>query len=195
MADTENEQTVDEDEELRQRREAIELAQEELELEDRLRDRRDQQSATADTALAIHLAGVAETARDRRLSEADELQHRARVERARGNHDLDRAAAEPDAPGADETAARGRVHRRNAVAADDQASANDRVARQYDAKARALRSEVETAQQPGPPPASNAAIPPERAPEARVIRKEPRKKRRREQEEDPKALRHNGLGL
>ncbi|TCO46311.1 hypothetical protein EV646_107335 [Kribbella antiqua] len=194
MADTEDEQTVDEDEELRQRREAIELAQDQLELEDRLRNRRDQQSATAETALAIHLAGVAETARDHRLSEADELQHRARLERARGNHDLDRTAVEPDAPGADETAARGRVHRRNAVAADDQARANDRVANRYDAEARALRSEVESAQQPGQPPASDAAYRPERAPEARVIRRRERKKRL-EEEEDPNALRHKGLGL
>jgi hypothetical protein len=174
-----------EEEEDELRKEELELAaREERELEE-VRERRQ----VLETTEAIRLAEVAESARDRhrRLAGGERLQ--ARSDWAHGNHLLDEAAARPDEPGADATAAAGRRYQRAANREDGKAEYDDHVADRYDAEARDRRSE---ARQSGQPPAVEAVRnPPTEAPQARKF---VRRKRAKQRERDPKALREFGLG-
>ncbi len=147
--------------------------------------------ATAETTEAMRLAEVAEVQRDRHRDDAAAQRRQGRSDRAHGHHLLDEAAARPDEPGADATAAKGRRYQRAAEREDRAARYNDGAADRYDAEARDRRSEA--AQQPGQPPAGEAVRnPPDETPIARKFIK--RKHVKQQRERDPGALRDIGLG-
>jgi hypothetical protein len=185
-------------EEARREEELEQIHEEEIELAARderelieTRRRREVLDATAETTEAMRLADVAETQRDRRRDDAAAQRRQGRSDRAHGHHLLDEAAARPDEPGADATAAAGRRYQRAAEREDRAARADDRRADRYDAEARDRRSEA--AQQPGQPPAEEAVRnPPDKTPIARKFIK--RKHLKQQRERDPGALRDIGLG-
>ncbi len=157
---------ADKDDELVEEREAEELeraADEELELEE-IRDRRELLDATAETAEAIRLAEANEAASIRHRELADAERRQARSDHAHGNHLLDEAAARPDEPGADATAAAGRRYQRAGAREDREAAYDDRVADRYAGEQA---------------PASDAARRPAQPPEARKFI-QPRKTKKRE---------------
>lgn len=172
--------------------EEVELAaREERELEER-RSRRELLDATAETTRAIRLAEVAETVRDRLRSEAGAERRQGRSDWAHGNRLLDEAAARPDEPGADATAAAGRRYQRAGEREFREARYDDRTADRYDAVARDRRSEAAEGPQPEQPPASEAVRnPPSKAPRARKFVK---RRKRATRDRDPKALRDFGIG-
>jgi hypothetical protein len=147
--------------------------------------------ATAETTEAMRLADVAEVQRDRRRDDAAAQRRQGRGDRAHGHHLLDEAAARPDEPGADATAAAGRRYQRAAEREERAARYNEGAADRYDAEARDRRSEA--AQQPGQPPAGEAVRnPPDETPIARKFIK--RKHLKQQREREPGALRDIGLG-
>jgi len=159
---------ADKDDELVEEREAEELeraANEERELEE-IRDRRELLDATAETAEAIRLAEANEAASIRHREFADAERRQARNDHAHGNHLLDEAAARPDEPGADATAAAGRRYQRAGDREDREAAYDDRVADRY------AGARVEQA------PASDAARRPAQPPEARKFIQPRRTKKR-----------------
>ncbi|MFG1819016.1 hypothetical protein ACGFIF_34995 [Kribbella sp. NPDC049174] len=179
-----------EEEELEQvHEEEIELAaKDERELIETRRRR--ELVATKETTEALRLADVAETQRDRRRDDAAAERRQGRSDRAHGRHLLDEAAARPDEPGADATAAAGRRYQRAAEREDRAARYDERAADRYDAEARDRRSEA--AQQPGQPPAEEAVRnPPTETPTARKF---DRKLVRKQRKTQPGELSDIGLG-
>ncbi|GAB2638175.1 hypothetical protein [Kribbella swartbergensis] len=172
--------------------EEIELdAQEERELQE-VRHRREVLDATAETTEAMRLADVAESRANRLRSDAAAERRQGRSDRAHGHHLLDEAAARPDEPGADATAAAGRRYQRAAEREDRAARYDEGAADRYDAEARDRRSEA--AHQPGQPPAAEAVRnPPAETPTARKYVKR-RKQLKKQRTRNPGELRDIGLG-
>ncbi|MFK4083224.1 hypothetical protein ACI2LF_03885 [Kribbella sp. NPDC020789] len=158
---------ADKDEELlEEREEELErAANEERELEE-IRDRRELLDATAETVEAIRLADANDAAVARHRALADAERRQARSDHAHGNHLLDEAAARPDEPGADATAAAGRRYQRAGDREEREAAYDDRVADRYAAP----REQA---------PASDAARRPAQPPEARKF-VQPRKTKKRQ---------------
>jgi hypothetical protein len=154
---------ADKDDELVEEREELERAtHEERELEE-VRDRRETLDATAETTEAIRLAEANDAASARHRELADAERRQARSDHAHGNHLLDEAAAHPDEPGADATAAAGRRYQRAGDREDSAAAYDDHLAA-------APREQA---------PASDAARRPAQPPEARKF-VQPRKIKKRE---------------
>lgn len=153
------------------RNERIELAARDERGLEEVRERREVLDATAETTEAIRLAEIAESARDRYRRDAGTERRQATSYWAHGNHLLDEAAARPDEPGADATAAAGRRYQRAAVREDRDADRDDGIADRYDEEARERRGEAQ-------PPASEAVRnPPAEAPRARkFVRKQLKQK-------------------
>lgn len=189
---TPEEEARRDEEELEQLRdEEIEIAEDERELRE-IRHRREVLDATAETTEAMRLADVAEQKRDRLRDDATAQRRQGRSDRAHGHHLLDEAAAHPDEPGADATAAAGRRYERAANREERGATYDEGAADRYDAEARDRRSEA--GQQPGQPPAADAVRnPPAETPTARkfVQRRKDLKKQRTTK---PGELRDIGLG-
>jgi hypothetical protein len=180
-----------EEEELLEEEEIELAARDERELAE-IRHRREVRAA-AETSEAIRLAEVAEAAADRHRTLADRQSLRARSDWAHGHHLLDEAAARPDEPDADATAAAGRRYQRAAVGEDRKAAENDRIAKEYDAEARDRRGE---ARQEQPPAAEAVRNPPTEAPSARskFVRQRSRRVKRQQRKSEPGALKDIGLG-
>jgi hypothetical protein len=159
---------------------------------DELRIRRETLDATAQTKEALRLADVAEVKRERHRSDSIAERRQGRSDRAHSAHLLDEAAARPDEPGADATAAAGRRYDRAAKDQDRAARYDEGAERWWAEEARDRRSEA--AQQPGQPPAGEAVRnPPESAPTARKFEKR-RKHVKKKRERHPGELRDIGLG-
>lgn len=143
---------------------------------------------------AMRLAYAAEEKADLRRRDADVGYREGRSDRAHGRHLLDEAAARPDEPGADATAAAGRRYERIADRAESQARYDDRVARGYDAEARDRRRDA-AQEQPVQPPAEEAARAPSEPPIAtKFVRKQQKKRVKKEQKFRPGELGNTGLG-
>jgi len=129
---------ADEEEEVEHARaEDLELAaNDEQEL---AKSRRD--DALRDANRAIELASVDEVTRDQYRRIAAGEQRQALRDGAHGNDQLDQAAAHPEAPGADATAAAGRRSQRAGVIEDRRAEGDYRRADDYDRAATRQRSE------------------------------------------------------
>jgi hypothetical protein len=116
-----------------------------------------------ETARAIELAHVAESASNRHRRLADALTQQATSDWTHGNHLRDEAAARPDEPGADATAAAGRRYQRAAGREDRGAEYDDRIAGRYDVEAREYRRDAHQ-----PDPIEAVRNPPTEPPEART---------------------------
>ncbi|MEI8406768.1 MULTISPECIES: hypothetical protein [unclassified Kribbella] len=186
--DEDREQQLREEDDLLHEERVERARQDERELEE-IRERHTV-TAETETTRAMRLAEVDEASRDLRRRDAGIERLHGRIERARGDHLLDEAAARPDEPGASATAAAGRAHHRAAADADRRAVNDERDADRYDARARDRRSEA--ARQPGQPPAGEAVRnPPSEPPTARKFDRKRGKKQRKTQ---PGELGDIGLG-
>jgi hypothetical protein len=142
---------------------------------DENRDRR----ALQDGARALELANVAEDSRDHLRHEAGDERWRGRVERTRGDRLLDESVDRRvrDEPGAEATAAAGRVHHRLAADADRRAANDERDADRDSAVARDRRSEAQQVKEPEAPAVGAVQNPPSKTPVARPYRRPVRRKK------------------
>ncbi|MFI7059811.1 hypothetical protein ACIBL3_02410 [Kribbella sp. NPDC050124] len=150
-----------------------------------------EEDARTETHEALRLAYADEVTADRLRSDASGKYQQGLSDRAHGRHLLDEAAARPDEPGADATAAAGRRYERAADREERDARYDRRSADRYDADARERRNDA--AHQPGQPPAEEAARRPTDTPVAsKFERRKPKHDKRKDRR--PGELRNVGLG-
>jgi hypothetical protein len=174
--------------------ERLELAAKEEQERQELRSRDELLAkASAEATRAYDLAYADEVQRDRYRKLAQGEQRQAVSDLAHGRHELDEAAANPDAPGAAGLAADGRRYER-ASGIEDRRAANDhRIADGYDASARDWRTEARREQ---PDPVEAVRNPPAEAPEAQLphARRHVRSRVKNRNTPDPSKQPDLGLG-
>ncbi|MEV0282567.1 hypothetical protein AB0H36_00465 [Kribbella sp. NPDC050820] len=178
------------EEDLRDDEETFELAAKDQQELHRVR-REAEEDARLETHQALRLAYADEAKADRLRTDAAGKYQQGLSDRAHGRHLLDEAAARPDEPGADATAAAGRRYERAAGREEREARYDRARADEYDADARDRRNDA--AQQSGQPPAEEAARRPSEPPVAsKFERRKPKHDKRKDRR--PGELRNIGLG-